>query len=99
MKHFRDTCEAQWEAATGLAPITLDNGQTPQGMLLAEPGEKRDRIAVVYDHAEKPPEITVQDISNTVRTVLANGVAVAIVACATGPALTPDDVLLVAQYR
>ena len=56
---------------------------------------KRDKVAVVYDKGDPPPHITVQEISGTVSSVHADGVAVAVVARATGPDLLAEDVLLV----
>lgn len=54
-----------------------------------------DQVAVVYDKGQPPPRITVKQVSGSVHTVLADGVAVAIVASASRPTLNPDDVLLV----
>ena len=57
--------------------------------------QKCDQIAVVYDKGQTPPRITVKQVSGSVHTVLADGIAVAVVASASRPTLNPDDVLLV----
>ena len=57
-----------------------------------------DRIAVVYDSGETPPEITITETAGSIQTICANGIAVAIIACAVGPRLTVDDILLVERY-
>ncbi|MEH6673190.1 MULTISPECIES: hypothetical protein [unclassified Sulfitobacter] len=57
--------------------------------------QKCDQIAVVYDKGQMPPRITVKQVSGSVHTVLADGIAVAVVASASRPTLNPDDVLLV----
>ena len=66
-------------------------------MLVTQRNEKEDRVAVVYEKGEAPPEITIHAVSGSVHTVLANGIAVAVVARASGPAVSADDVLLVEQ--
>jgi hypothetical protein len=42
-----------------------------------------------------PPRITVKQVSGSVHTVLADGIAVVVVASASRPTLNPDDVLLI----
>ena len=71
----------------------------PQGALVSDSLQDWDHIAVVYDKGNTPPEITIRQVSGTVHTVLADGVAVAVVARATGPAPTVEDVLLVERDR
>lgn len=56
------------------------------------------QIAVYYNHADRPPEITISRAAWPVQTVLADGVAVAIVAGAHEPDLRKEDVLLIARY-
>lgn len=76
-------------------PVTPMACTGPEGALIPDVCEDEDTIAVVYDRGDAPPKITVTDISSGVQTVHADGVAVAIVACADGPQLTENDVLLV----
>ena len=73
-------------------------GSTPEGALVT--GETADdgRIAVVYNSGDTPPEITIAGTSKTVQIIMANGVAVAVVARAHGPRLTRKDVLLVERF-
>ncbi|QUJ77852.1 hypothetical protein KDD17_07935 [Sulfitobacter albidus] len=59
--------------------------------------EEHDHIAVVYDEGDTPPEITIRQVSGTVHTVLADGIAVAVVANTSGRVPSPSDVLLVAR--
>lgn len=86
-----------WAGATGLAPGagTSEKEPAPQGALVPDMARDCDQVAVVYNKGESPPEITVKTVSNSVQTVLANGVAVAVIASAFGPTISPDDVLLV----
>ena len=70
----------------------------PEGAIIPDVAEDEDKIAVVYDKGERPPTITITDVAGGVQTVHADGVAVAIVACADGPRLTVDDVLLVERF-
>ncbi|WP_282061969.1 hypothetical protein [Roseobacter litoralis] len=71
----------------------------PEGAVI-ETGRGADhgRIAVYYDHVDKPPEITISRSTWPVQTVLADGVAVAIVAGANEPELHKEDVVLIARY-
>ena len=71
---------------------------TPWGVLVPNRQTKRDQVAVVYDRGSPPPEITIQSIAGNVQSVIADGVAVAVVAQAAGPALSPEDILLVERY-
>ncbi|NNE53303.1 MAG: hypothetical protein HKN30_13005 [Sulfitobacter sp.] len=85
-----------WEGATGLAAATLLSAEhTPQGALVPDTAQDCDQVAVVYNKGDTPPKITVEETDGPVQTVRANGIAVAIVARAFGPAISPDDVLLV----
>ena len=84
-----------WAGATGLAPALRENEDVPQGALVPDMARDCDQVAVVYNKGETPPEITVKEISSSVQTVLADGVAVAVIASAFGPTISPDDVLLV----
>ena len=76
-------------------PVAREFSGCPEGAIIQDCVEIEDRIAVVYDSRERPPEITIKCSEKQVQTVMANGVAVAIVACAEGPRLTVDDILLV----
>jgi len=67
----------------------------PKGALVPDRTGETDHVAVVYDQGETPPEITIRHNSKTVHTVLANGIAVAVVARAYGKAPSVSDVLLV----
>lgn len=86
-----------WDQVTGLMPFPDRAQRSPQGILVPNSRTKRDAVAVVYNKGAPPPEITVKAISGSVTSVLADGVAVAVVAHAKGPDLTPEDVLLVEQ--
>jgi hypothetical protein len=79
-------------------PMGLDAAGSPQGALISSEAEGEERIAVVYDHGDTPPEITITQTAGNIQTVLADGVAIAIVACATGPRLSVDDVMLVERF-
>ena len=70
----------------------------PEGVVIAENEADEGQIAVIYNRGDAPPEITVTETAGKVQTVLANGVAVAIVARAEGPRLTRDDVLLIERF-
>lgn len=76
-------------------PVAQTCSNTPEGAIIPDERAAEDRIAVIYERGDVPPVITISDVSRSVQTVLANGIAVAVVACAKGPQLTPDDVLLV----
>lgn len=85
----------QWEHATGLAAKGAVRETTPQGALVPDTLHNCDQIAVVYDKGQVPPKITIAQVSGSVHTVMADGVAVAVVARASGPAPSVDDVILV----
>lgn len=85
----------EWGKAKGLMPATAPSERGLQGALVPDSNHDCDHIAVVYDKGQTPPEITITQVSGMVHTVLADGVAVAIVARSTGEAPTASDVLLV----
>jgi hypothetical protein len=79
-------------------PVSAHRAQEPEGAILPDVEEEEDRIAVVYARGETPPEITISRISGTLQMVLADGVAVAIVASQDASRLRPQDVLLVERF-
>lgn len=79
-------------------PVVQAGCRGPEGAILPDAAKDADRIAVVYDKGDLPPEITITNIAGTVQTVHANGVAVAVVACAEGPRLTAENVVLVERF-
>lgn len=85
----------RWENAASLLPTGAPSEPGPQGALVPDSLRDNDQIAVIYDKGQTPPEITIHEVSGSVHTVLADGVAIAIVASANGPAPSKDDVLLV----
>jgi hypothetical protein len=95
MSTYRKQSSLRWDRATGLMARPTQSEPSPMGMLVPDSRTNCDQVAVVYDKGNPPPEITVQAISGTVTSVHANGVPVAIVARATGPGLSAEDVLLV----
>lgn len=84
-----------WDQITGMMAAPGYHVPCPQGILVPDAITNRDKVAVVYDKGNPPPEITIKMISGSVTSVLADGVAVAVVARAAGPALSAEDVLLV----
>ncbi len=89
----------RWEHAASLSPQAAEAETTPQGALVPDLLHDCDQIAVVYDKGRTPPEITIKQVSGFVHTVLADGIAVAVVARASGPAPSAEDVLLVERFR
>jgi hypothetical protein len=85
----------QWDNATSLTSKSAIRQHCPQGSLVPDTLHNCDQIAVVYDKGQTPPHITVTRVSGSVHTVLADGIAVAVVASASRPTLNADDVLLV----
>lgn len=85
----------KWEHATSVMPTSAVYERCPQGALVRDTLHDCDQIAVVYDKGQTPPEITIARVSGSVHTVLADGIAVAVVARASGPAPVVEDVLLV----
>ena len=85
----------QWQRATGLLSATRPHQKGLQGALVPGGHDGCDHVAVVYDTGDAPPEITIRQVSGTVHQVLADGIAVAIIAQAAGRAPDPEDVLLV----
>ncbi len=79
-------------------PMGLRASARPQGALISARNENEERIAVVYEHGDTPPEITITQTAGNIQTILANGIAVAIVACAAGPSLSVKDVVLVERF-
>ncbi len=95
MKHPTTPREPHWNHAPSLLPVYAPQQPGLQGALVPDSLHDCDQIAVVYDKGNTPPEITIRSVSQSVHTVLADGVAVAIVARATGPAPRVEEVLLV----
>lgn len=85
----------EWQMATGLLSANNPHQTGLQGALVPDSEHEYDHIAVVYDKGDSPPEITIRRISVTVHQVLADGIAVAIIAQTGGHVPTPADVLLV----
>ena len=88
-------------AGSGLArnmPVAKTWESGPEGALIQYEDDSEDKIAVVYDKGDNPPEITVSIQDNYVQTVRANGIAVAVIACVGGPQLTAADILLVERF-
>lgn len=81
-----------------LMPLAKTTSPGPEGAVLADDNSDSSKIAVVYDHGDTPPEITISDSGGHILTVYANGAPVAVVAKATGPQLTPSDVVLVERF-
>lgn len=85
----------QWDNATSLTSKSALKHHCPQGSLVPDTLQNCDQIAVVYNKGQTPPHITVMQVSGSVHTVLADGIAVAVVASASRPTLNPDEVLLI----
>lgn len=85
----------QWSQAKSLMPLKAQCERGPKGALVPDAKGDIDHIAVVYDEGDTPPEITIRQVSGSVHTVLANGIAVAVIARSTGEAPSVSDVLLV----
>lgn len=85
----------EWSQAKSLMPVQAKCEKGLQGALIPDSNEDMDHIAVVYDKGETPPQITIKQISGSVHQVLADGIAVAIIARASGKAPSASDVLLV----
>lgn len=85
----------EWSKAKGLLPTKAYHETGLKGALIPDAKGETDHIAVVYDEGETPPEITIKAVSGSVHTVLANGVAVAVIANANGKVPSVSDVLLV----
>lgn len=86
---------SEWLAAKSLIPGTHVIEKGLRGALVPDGQHDSDHIAVVYDKGDTPPQITIQEVSGSVHTVWADGVAIAIVASANEPAPSVNDVLLV----
>ena len=71
---------------------------TPEGALISDESDGCNRLAVVYEHGDTPPEITITEPDGNVQVICADGVAVAIIACASGPMLSVSDVVLVERF-
>ena len=72
----------------------LEISAPPEGILFDGETGDEGKIAVVYNGGEAPPKITVMDSCDRVQTVLANGIAVAVVVRPKETPLKPDDVML-----
>tara|TARA_R110002072_G_scaffold847_29_gene6861 strand:- start:342 stop:641 length:300 start_codon:yes stop_codon:yes gene_type:complete len=95
MTSDRPSGQFRWENAASLSPMGATAERSPQGALVPDMLHDCDQIAVVYDKGQTPPEITIRQVSGSVHTVLADGVAIVVVARASGPAPSAEDVLLV----
>ncbi|MDF1728011.1 MAG: hypothetical protein P1U53_09700 [Sulfitobacter sp.] len=98
MKPIAQPNRYHWAGATALAHHTYAREDAPQVALVPDTAHDCDQVAVVYNRGETPPEITVEETAGSVQTVLVNGVAVAVIARAFGPAVRPEDVLLVERH-
>lgn len=85
----------EWSKAKSLLPSKAYCERGLKGALIPDAKGEIDHIAVVYDEGETPPEITIKEISGSVHTVMANGIAVAVVANAHGKVPNVSDVVLV----
>ncbi|MEH6644266.1 hypothetical protein [Sulfitobacter sp.] len=92
------TTHYEWAKAKSLLPSKAHCERGLKGALIPDARGETDHIAVVYDEGEAPPEITINKVSVSVHTVLANGVAVAVIASANGKAPNVSDVLLVERW-
>lgn len=99
MNFQHSTAGLDWRRITGMRGTAPAHSDLPHGILVPDTRNQRDRVAVVYAKGHPPPEITVEAISGTVTSVLADGVAVAVIARASGPDLSPEDVLLVERAQ
>ncbi|MGJ8615782.1 MAG: hypothetical protein ACSHWS_03010 [Sulfitobacter sp.] len=99
MKSDNPSGQFRWDHAASLMPVGATSERTPQGALVPDALHDCDQIAVVYDKGQTPPEITITQVSGSVHTVHADGIAVAVVARASGPAPSVEDVLLVERSR
>ncbi|MEM1073832.1 MAG: hypothetical protein AAF665_15190 [Pseudomonadota bacterium] len=79
-------------------PMRTGQGSGLEGAVFADDAESENRIAVIYDHGNQPPEITIQGAAGEVQTVWADGIAIAVFACSSGPGLSEQDVVLVERY-
>ena len=95
MANFDSQEGLQWDHATSLKSVSARYQPSPQGSLVPDSLHNYDQVAVVYDKGQTPPHITVKRVSGSVHAVLADGVAVAVVASASRTTLNPDEVLLV----
>ncbi|MFD2738660.1 hypothetical protein ACFSUD_03665 [Sulfitobacter aestuarii] len=84
----------RWDRAAGLSSLADHAEALPQGALVPDTLHDCDQVAVVYAKGHCPPEITICSLSRSVHQVLADGIAVAVIARA-GPAPCVEDVLLV----
>ena len=78
--------------------MPMVGGEGTQCALIHDRSAENDRVAVVYDRGDTPPHITVTEVSDGVQAVHADGVSVAVIACAMGPRIRPDDVVLVERF-
>lgn len=92
------TSSYHWQDAISLLPASDPSQTGPQGALVPDSQHEFDHIAVVYDKGKAPPRITVEQVSGMVHKVLADGVAVAVVARAEGQVPDPSEVLLVERH-
>lgn len=96
MGHHR---QYDWQGASGLLPATRANETGLQCALVPDVRDEVDHVAVVYDKGQTPPRITVESVSGSVHKVLADGIAVAVVARSNGIAPSASDVLLVERQN
>lgn len=86
---------ADWMNAKGLTFALGGKGTGHQCALVPDQQAPCDHIAVVYNKIDGPPKITVREVAGSVHQVMADGVAVAVIARSDGPQPRAADVLLV----
>lgn len=95
MPSIQHNRQYDWQRARSLLPLKNPSEAGPKGALVPDSIHEHDHIAVVYDKGQNPPEITIESVCGSVHKVMADGVAVAVVARSTGHAPSAADVLLV----
>jgi hypothetical protein len=98
MRHSTPFSPAEGRFDTSFLPMHADPMTGPEGAFVSDVTEEDDRVVVIYPHGNQPPKITVHNTPHGVHTVLANGVAVAVVARSNGPELDASEVVLVERY-
>jgi len=88
----------QQDGCTQRVPLGARASQARQGSLTTSDELGPDKITVVYEHGDPPPKITVEQTARKIQTVLADGVAVAVVASADGAQVSIDDVVLIERF-
>ncbi|GFE51662.1 hypothetical protein So717_34150 [Roseobacter cerasinus] len=91
---MRNASDTEWR--TGDAPQAAEPTRgAAEAVIVPQPCAGALGLAVIYDRNSPPPRITITQVSQMIQTIHADGIAVAVMACAQSAGMNADDVPLI----